>query len=111
MNKQISGNDILNALVSDELTDAAVIAVVNEYRRRKRSEKLLAAQTLKIGERCSISGIRPKRLNGTVGTIISFNRTNTRADLKVETSYDALRPKGAPIYGIPLVCLTKVEDN
>lgn len=71
----------------------------------------MAAQTLKIGERCSISGIRPKRLNGTIGTITRFNSTNTRADLAVESSYDSIRPKGAPIYGVPLVCLTKVEGK
>jgi len=109
MNKQtISGNDILAALIRGELTDAQVIGVVNENRRRKNAEKLLKAQTLKIGERCKISGIRPKRLNGTIGTIAGFNRTNTRADLKIANNSIA---DGSMIYGIPLVCLTKMEDK
>jgi hypothetical protein len=107
----MTGKEILDALISGEVTDAEVIEAVNEARRRERSEKVMAAQnTLRHGSVVVIHGITPKRLNGTIGEICGFNKTHTRADLKVERSSDPFGYRtGEIVRGIPLVCLETEE--
>jgi hypothetical protein len=101
----ITGPDILAALVSGEIDETTIIEAVKEYRRGEHARKVLAARTtLKVGTRCTVNGIRPKRLCGTIGTIDMLN--GNRAALKVESSPDWHHAAGSFIHGIPIVCLT-----
>jgi hypothetical protein len=113
----ITGQAILAALTGGELTEAVVIDALRVARKRRHEAELAEAQNkIGVGARVTIGKIRPARLEGTVGTVERLNGTLTRADIKVESTFDWQREKGSTVHGIPLVCLTiaakeKKEDK
>jgi hypothetical protein len=81
--------------------------------RMDRADRLEKAQSaLKIGDFVVIHGVRPRTLDGVQGKVGRFNSIDTRADIEItDGGWTGRWTKGQHVSGIPLVCLTKVEQT
>lgn len=104
--------DVVTFIITDPSVDTnGLNAVITAIKERQRSNRALgtaiAKATLNLGDTVSIGGIRPKYLNGVIGTIKSFSPTRSHANITVVNTQGDSRV-GASQYGIPVQCLTVV---
>lgn len=91
------GQDDLRA-ISDALRAA--------YKIDGERRLIQARTTLREGQHVILFGLRPKRLNGVLGTVTNFRASAARADLTVTgPTWASRKNNGDVIHGIPLVCM------
>ena len=105
--------DVVTFIVTDASVDTtglnSLITAIKERQRINRANtKAIAKATLNLGDTVSISGIRPKYLNGVIGKIKSFSPQRSHANIEVINTQGDHRV-GASQYGIPIQCLTVVN--
>lgn len=100
---------ITDASVNDGGMDAIITAVRERQKLKRAVERTVAQATLREGMAVELSGLRPKYWNGTKGVITGFNKTRTRANIRVTESSDVFRIKvGEVRNGFPLTTLTAI---
>lgn len=93
------------ALMSGEFDEdferVARLVLANIKQRRAMLDNLKAAKlavSLKVGDRVTVDGLRPKYINGSVLVVTAVNRTSFVANVRGKD------------YRIPMACITKVES-
>lgn len=106
--------DVVEFIISDASVNdtgmSAIITAVRERQKINRSvERAVAQATLRVGMEVRLSGLTPKYWNGTEGVITGFNKTRTRANIKVTKASDPFRIRvGEVRNGFPLTTLTAI---
>lgn len=107
--------DVVTFIVTDRSVDTAglnaiISAIKDRQRMNRATQSAVAKATLSVGMTVSISGIRPKYYNGAKGTIVAFNKTRTRADIRITDTNGAYQLSvGQVAHGFPITTLTVVE--
>jgi hypothetical protein len=122
---QLKGNQNMNAIeIAREIVrgnftpdDHRVIsdALRAAYRRDRQVRLEKAQEELNQGDTVRISNIRPRILDGAVGTVGRMNGSMTRVDVTITMPLWGRNswkyPVGKVVHGVPMSCLTKVEKH
>lgn len=103
--------DVVTFIITDDSVDnAGLDALIVALRERQKINKATARYTLSTGMTVRIGNIKPKYYTGVVGVITGFNKTRTRANIKV-TSTNGYNDKvfvGQVVNGFPVSSLTEI---
>jgi hypothetical protein len=101
---------ITDASVSDSGMSAIITAVRERQKINRSQSRAIALATIRVGMTVRLSGLTPKYWDGTEGTVVSFNKTRTRATIKITKSSNQFKIKeGTTQQGFPISTLTPVE--
>ena len=95
---------IIHDLLSGELDSKLdqIQGAIKERRKLLRATKAAGSMlSLKVGDRVSLHGLSPKKINGLEGTVISKQRTRVLVDMGMDSGYGQIT--------VPAQCLDKVE--
>lgn len=107
--RSMTALEIITSLTTDIYTKEELSSISTAVRsaqdiNKQRSVALMKA-TLKVGDEVTLSGLRPKSINGLVAKVVAINRTRAEVDMPVNVN--AGRWSGAKGV-VPLSCVTKV---
>ena len=97
---------IIDDLLSGELDSKLdqIQGAIKERRKLLRATKAASSMlSLKVGDRVSLHGLSPKRINGMEGKVVSKQRTRVSVLMDSGTGYGEIT--------VPAQCLSKVEVN
>lgn|SRR5574343_898987 len=100
---------ITDASVKNDGMSAIITAIKERQKINRAGEKALAQATLRVGMAVRLGGLTPKYWNGTEGVITGFNKTRTRANIRITKSSDFRIKEGSVRDGFPLTTLTPTE--
>jgi predicted metal-dependent RNase len=95
---------IIHDLLSGELDSKLdqIQEAIKERRKLLRATKAASSMlSLKAGDRVSLHGLSPKKINGMEGKVISKQRTRVLVDMGMDSGYGQIT--------VPAQCLNKVE--
>ena len=93
-------NDLLSGELDSKLDD--IQEAIKERRKLIRATKAASSMlSLKVGDRVSLHGLSPKKINGMEGKIVSKGRTRVGVLMDSDTGYGEIT--------VPAQCLNKVE--
>ena len=95
---------IINSLLSGELDSELdeIQLAIKERRKLIRATKAAGSMlSLKVGDRVTLHGLSPKRINGMEGKVVSKQRTRVTVMMDSGTGYGTIT--------VPAQCLDKVE--
>lgn len=101
---------VTGSLSRDELN--SIVSAVNETRKLSRAQsKAIAKATITNGMLVKTFGLSPKYINGIEGVISGgFNKTRTRASIRVTKSNTSMYPVGSTLSGIPIQCFEVLKS-
>jgi len=93
-------HDLLSGELDSKLDD--IQEAIKERRKLIRATKAASSMlSLKVGDRVSLHGLSPKKINGMEGKIVSKGRTRVGVLMDSDTGYGEIT--------VPAQCLDKVE--
>jgi hypothetical protein len=100
---------ITDSSVKDSGMDAVITAIRERQKINRQTQKVVAQAVLHIGTNVTVKDIRPKFLTGMKGTIVAFNNTRSRADIRITDNLGNRKiPVGTIKHGFPITCLDEI---
>ena len=94
---------IINGNFTSEELRRISKAVHEKFLLVRKQESALKVFTLSVGQRVKISGIRPKKYNGTTGELVEIKGKRVTVQLDEQFSY-----VGGKVSGIPISCVNQI---
>jgi cell shape-determining protein MreC len=115
--KELS-NQIIDADLSKDDINALWSVLKDKYKLIKSVQLAKAKANLSVGDRVVTRGLKPKYLNGLIGTVNKIKKTRADIELSDELKKDSMGGFqwrkyviNGVFYGIPIACLDKQEGK
>lgn len=106
--------ELAEFIVRDDLLSTAdnMSALITAIKERQKINRSTNSAILHIGMKVKLNGLRPKYWNGMVAEVVGFNKTRTRANIKILDNLGSDKVfTGTTRHGFPVNALTIIDDT